>query len=67
MNNKIVLKNKIPAGSPGIPLIGRERRPRAPRHRRTAQRKSLIFEAGVGDRLATLRVSRAYEVAVSKG
>ena len=49
----------IPARNPGIPHIGRGRRPQTPQISSNSPRKSLIFEAGVGDRLATLRVSRA--------
>ncbi len=45
--------------TPGIPQIGRERRPRTPQISSNCTRRSLIFEAGVGDRLATLRVCRA--------
>ncbi len=49
----------IPARTPGIPQIGRERRARTPQISSSSPRKSLMFEAGVGDLLATLRVSRA--------
>ncbi len=45
--------------TPGILQIGRERRPRTPQIPSNNPRKSLMFEAGVGDRLATLKVSRA--------
>ncbi len=49
----------IPARTPGIPQIGRERRTRTYQISSNNPRKSLIFEAGVGDRLATIRVSKA--------
>ena len=49
----------VPTRTPGIPQIGRERRPRTPQISSNNHRKSLIFEAGVRDRLATLRVSKA--------
>ena len=48
----------IPAGTPGIPQIGRKWEPRAPQISSECLRKSLDFEIGVGDRLGTLRVSR---------
>ncbi len=48
-----------PARAPGTPNIGQKRGPRAPQISSDCPRKSLDFEAGVGDRLATLRVSRA--------
>ncbi len=44
---------------PGIHQISRERWPRTPQMSSNNPRQSVIFEAGVGDRLATLRVSRA--------
>ena len=46
-------------GTPGTLKIGRERRPRTPQISSSSPGKSLIFEAGVGDRLATIRVSKA--------
>ncbi len=50
----------VRARTPRIPQIGRERRPRTHQISSNRQKKSLIVEAGgVGDRLATLRVSRA--------
>ncbi len=49
----------IPARTPGIPQIVREWRPGTPQISSSSLRKSLIFEAGLGDQLATLRVSRA--------
>ncbi len=48
-----------PGRTPGIPQIGRERRPRTPQISSNSPKKSLIFEAGVGDLLASLRVSKA--------
>ena len=45
--------------TPGIPQIGRERRPQTPQISSNSPRKRLLFEAAVGDRLATLGVSRA--------
>ncbi len=49
----------IPARTPGILQIGRGRRPRTPKISPNGHKKRLIFEAGVRDRLATLRVSSA--------
>ena len=48
----------VPGRTPGILQIGRERRPRTPDI--VEQPKEVVdFEVGVGDRLATLRVSEA--------
>ncbi len=46
-------------GPPESPKSAGKGGPGPPRYRRTAPRKSLIFEAGVGDRFATLSLSRA--------
>ncbi len=45
--------------TPGTPQIGQEMRPRTPQISSNIPRESLIVEAGLGDRLATLRVSKA--------
>ncbi len=47
-----------PARAPGTLIIGRRWGPRTPQISSNSRRKSLMFEAGVGDRLATLKVSR---------
>ncbi len=46
-------------GSDLTPQIGRERPTRTPQISSNSPKKSLMFEAGVGYRLATLRVSKA--------
>ncbi len=46
------------ARTPGTPQFGRKRRPRIPRIWSNGRTTSLVFEAGIGDRLGTLKVSK---------